>query len=279
MKRWCATLLVFAVCSAVVHADVTIVQKTTIEGGMAAMTGGSPTPTITSKIKGMKARMDMDMQNPAMPLSISTITDVTAKQVIILNHSQKTAQTVSATTPPAGATPPSMTAKVDASVTPTGKSQVIDGYKCEEYSFTTTLSMAEVGGGAMPPEAAAAMKDVTMVMKGSMWVTKDAPGLAEYRAFGKAMADAQLTTNAVMASTGMSMPGMDKLQKAMAAADGVPYLTEMNMTFEGTGQMVEMMRQMGAMKIIQRVTSINTDTIGDDQFKTPEGYSVVKQDK
>jgi len=131
----------------------------------------------------------------------------------------------------------------------------------------------------MPPEAAAAMRDVKMVMKGSMWVTKDAPGLAEYRAFGKAMADAQLTTNAVMASTGMSMPGMDKLQKAMAAADGVPYLTEMNMTFEGTGQMVEMMRQMGAMKIIQRVTSINTDTIGDDQFKTPEGYSVVKQDK
>ena len=76
MKRWSATLLVFAVCSAIVHADVTIVQKTTVEGGAAAAMGGNaPTPTVTTRIKGMKGRTDMDMgANSPIPTNISTIT-------------------------------------------------------------------------------------------------------------------------------------------------------------------------------------------------------------
>ena len=92
MKRWSATLLVLVACSAVVHADVTIVQKTTVEGGAAAMAGGAmPSPTMTSRIKGQKGRIDMDMGNPNIPTSMSTITDATAKQVILLDHNQKTA--------------------------------------------------------------------------------------------------------------------------------------------------------------------------------------------
>ena len=39
MKRWLSTLVLFAVCSAVVRADVTIVQTMTMEGGVVAMTG------------------------------------------------------------------------------------------------------------------------------------------------------------------------------------------------------------------------------------------------
>ena len=36
------------------------------------------------------------------------------------------------------------------------------------------------------------MKGMSMVMKGSMWVTKDAPGAAEYLAYQKALAAADL---------------------------------------------------------------------------------------
>src|SRR5438477_459680 len=113
MKRWAATLLVSAVCSAVVHADVTIMQKTTMD----------------------------------------------------------------------------------------------------------------VGGTQMPPEAAAAMQGITMVMAGSLWVTKDAPGAAEYRDYQKALSAADLAT-AAMGATGINMPGADKLTKAMASVDGLPILTE-----------------------------------------------------
>jgi hypothetical protein len=78
-------------------------------------------------------------------------------------------------------------------------------------------------------------------------------------------------------ASGMSMPGMDRMMKAIGSLDGMAYMTEMTMTVEGAGQMAEMMQQMGPMKITTRVTSITTDPIADDIFKVPEGYSFIKQ--
>jgi hypothetical protein len=75
----------------------------------------------------------------------------------------------------------------------------------------------------------------------------------------------------------MKMPGLEKMQKAMANTNGMAYLTEMQMTVEGTGQMADMMRQMGPMKITVKVTSVKTDSISDDQFAVPPDYKVVKQ--
>lgn len=273
MKRWLATLLVFTFCSAIVRADVTIVQTTTVEGGMAAAAGQGASPRITTRIKGLKSRTDMELPTG----SVSTITDVTTKQVIILNHAQKTAQMGGGAPATATSTTPPLTGTVtmDASVTPTGKSQVIDGLKCDEFTFTTKMAMSDIGGAGVPPEAAAMMAGMSMVMSGSMWVTKDAPGAAEYLGYQKAMSAADLS-GAAMAATGVKMPGMDKLAKAMASVNGLAYMTEMNMTIEGTGQMADMMRQMGAMKITTKSSSISVDPIGDDQFKVPEGYTVIK---
>jgi len=168
---------------------------------------------------------------------------------------------------------PPVTVKFDGAVTPTGKSQTIDGFKCDEYAFTTSISMGDMG--QMPPEAASMMKDVMMVMKGSMWVTKDAPGVAEYRAYQKAMTAADLMSAAVGA-TGLSMPGMDKMMKAMQGVDGLPILTEMDMSIEGSGQMADMMRQIGSTHVTTKVLSVKTDAFGDDVFKIPEGYEVIK---
>jgi hypothetical protein len=161
---------------------------------------------------------------------------------------------------------------IDASLTPTGKSQVIDGFKCDEYRFTSSISMAEASGPNVRPEAAAMMKDVVMRMNGSMWVARDAPGSAEYRAFQKAMVESPLGS-AAMGATGFSMPGMDKMMKAMTDVDGIAYLTEMTMTVDGTGQMADMMRKMGGTKIVTRVTSVKTEALSDDLFTIPAGYT------
>jgi hypothetical protein len=274
MKRWFATVLVFGLCSAVVRADVTVVQTTTVEGGMAAMAGGgAPSPKITMRVKGMKSRTDMDMAS----VSMSSITDLVAKQMIVLRHDQKTAQIVDAAGPaaPAGAAAGTPAVKLDASVTATGKSQVIDGLKCDEYAFATTISMAEAGGAQVPPEAAEMLKDLSMSMKGSMWVAKDAPGAAEYLAFQKALAKSDLAA-ATAKISGVNLPGMDKMMKAMSSAEGLTYLTVLDMTIEGSGQIADMMRQMGAMKVTSKVTSISVDAISDDLFKIPEGYTVIK---
>jgi hypothetical protein len=274
MKRWLGTLLAVIVCSAAVHADVTLVQTTTIEGGMAAMGGQNVSPTLTSHVKGMRARTDINVG----PMQLVTIADIAGRQVIVLRPDQKTAQII--TQPPAGAAAPPApapgTPSVDTTVAPTGRSQVIDGIKCSEYAFSTSISLGEMSGQPqMPPEAAAMMKDVRMIMKGSMWVATEVPGAAEYIAFQKAAGASDLSS-VIAGASGVSIPGMGRMMKAMGNLNGMSYLTEMTMTAEGTGQMAEMMQQMGPMKITTKVTSINTDPIADDLFKVPEGYTVIK---
>jgi hypothetical protein len=248
---------------------------------MAAMGGqGAVSPTTTTRIKGQKRRDDVEVPNM---MQLSTLTDLTAKQITILRHDQKTATVVSSAAPaagtgaPAGTVPPKVpTPDVDSSIKPTGKSQVIDGITCDEYAFTSSVNMSEMGGAQVPPEVSAMMKDMKMNMVGSMWVAKDVPGAAEYIAFQKAAAASDMGS-AVAAAAGMKMPGMEKMTKAMASMNGMTYLTEMSMTVEGTGQMADMMRQAGAMKITTKVTSVKTEAIPDDQFTVPADYKVVKQ--
>lgn len=280
MKRWLVATLAVLVCSAALRADVTIVQTTTVEGGMASMAaqagGGNMSPKMTSRVKGTKLRNDVETG----PVTVITILDLETRQLTILRPDQKTATVVSASSvaAPAGgkpATPDVTLPKIDASVTPTGKSQVLDGFKCDEYTFTTRMNMGEMTGRQVPPEAAAMMQGVTMVMNGSMWVAKDVPGAAEYVAFQK-KASGDMAA-AAMGASGVNVPGMDKLMKAMSEVQGMTYLTEMTMNVEGTGQIADMMKQMGAMKITTRVSSINNDAISDDLFKVPEGYQVIKQ--
>jgi len=274
MKHWLTAFAVFAVCTAAVHADVTIVQTTTIEGGMAAMGGQPMSPKTTNRIKGKKSRADIDAQ----VIQLSTIADLDANQVILLRPDQKTAQIIApaaggAVAKESGTSMPS----TDSSMKPTGRSQVIDGIKCDEYTFTVSMNMGDMAPGVqMPPEALEAMKGVKMNMNGSLWLAKDVPGAAEYLAYQKASASSELGS-IISRAAGMQMPGMDRLMKAMGGLNGIAYMTEMTMAVEGTGQFAEMMQQMGAMKITTKVTSITTDPIADDVFKIPDGYSVIKQ--
>src|SRR4029077_3899910 len=90
MKRWFTTFAAIAVCSAALHADVTIVQTTTIEGGMMAASGQVMQPKTTNRIKGNKSRTDLD----ASMIQVTTIADLDSHQVIVLRPDQKTAQIV-----------------------------------------------------------------------------------------------------------------------------------------------------------------------------------------
>ena len=278
MRRWLTTFAAVLFLSAALRADVTIVQTTTVEGGMAQMaaqSGASMTPRVTMRVKGMKMRSEVE----SGPISMVTIVDVANKQVIILRADQKTATIVS-TKPPETTTttttttttpaPPAM----DASVKPTGRSQVIDGVKCDEYLVNATADMSTMRNAQMPPEAAAMMQGMKVKLNGSVWVAKDAPGAAEYMAFQKAAAAEQL---AGASAIGVNMPGMENFAKAMGTMTGLPYLTEMETSIEGTGQMAEMMKQMGTTKVTTKVTSISADPLSDDLFKIPEGYTTIKQ--
>ena len=59
MKKGLWTAAVVALALAPLRADVTLVQTMTMEGAAAPMMGGQM-PTMTTRIKGMKSRTDID---------------------------------------------------------------------------------------------------------------------------------------------------------------------------------------------------------------------------
>ena len=270
MRRWVATCAAFLLVSAVLHADLTLTQTITVEGGPAAMMGGSAAPRITMRIKGMKARVETEV----MGRSTVMLTDLSAKQMIMLNDLDKTARVVDSTSPavPAGTPMPDM----DLSFKPTGSKRTIENLSCDEYTIGMTMNMASMAGSAqLPPEAAQMLQDLKMIMSGSTWIAKEGPGVAEFTAFQKASAAANMAS-AIAGAMGGANNGLDKVMAATASAQGLPYLTEMTMTVEGTGQIVDMLKQMGAMKISNKVTAISTDALSDELFKVPAGYTMVK---
>ena len=277
MIRCLATLCAIAVFSVSLAADVTVTSVVSMQaGGPAAAAMGNMTPRMTMRIKGLKARADVDMNGQTM----SSITDLVAKQIIVLRADQKTAHVLSADSPHGPNAPPTAMPKIDATSKPTGRSQTINGVPCDEYEVAVKINMAEMSGSPqLPAEAAPMMKDVLMVMSGSMWVAKTGPGVTDYLAFQKAASQANM---AAMAGLGSAVPGMgssgfDRLMSTFSGGTGLPYLTEMSMSFEGTGPLVEMMKQVGAMKMTNKVTEVSTATLPDDLFAVPADYKVVKQ--
>jgi hypothetical protein len=273
MFRWIASIAMAVACAATVHADITITVVTSIESAMMAAAGGAPpTPKITTRIKGNKARTDVDVNNQ----TVSTILDLTTKQAIVLVPSQKTAHVVEAEAAAASSPAPPMPA-IDTKVTATGATRQIDGVACDEYAITLKMDMTAMSGqGTVPPETAAMLKDLRVNMSGSAWVARNAPGAAEYRKFQQS---ARLALSALGAGgVGAGIPaGMEKIITGFSEAPGIPYLTEMSMKMEGTGPLVSVMKQMGETKVISKVTGVSTDALADHLFAVPEGYTVVKK--
>lgn len=271
MKKWITTVALLALSTVPLRADITITMAMTMEGQAAGMMGGQAPKTVM-RIKGMKSRTDIELNGQ----TTSAIADLAARQMTLLQPQTKTAEVITAVSAASGgAKLPD--AVVDVSLKPTGKSQTIEGQACDEHTFTMALDMASMAGqGQVPPEAAAMMKDVRMVMNGSVWLAKSAPGAAEYAAFTKAAVESNLIAAVSGLKPGQS-GGLDKLLAATASAPGIPYLTEIAMTFEGSGPMVDAMKQMGPMKMVQKISSVSLDPISDDLFKVPEGYTVEKK--
>ena len=272
MKRLLGTVALAWGMTTAVGADVTITTTTSLEGGMAAMAGGAVSPTMTTRIKGSKSRTDVEMG----PNSMATLLDLATKQAIILNPGQKTAQYLDAGSVPA--VPEGMKMPtIETSLKPTGQTRDLDGSRCQEYAVAMKMDMSGMagGGGKMPAEAAAALKDLRMNMTGSVCVATDGPAAAEYAAFQAGAAQFAVGALTGGGSRGMP-PGMEQLVTGFKQAPGIPLLTELTMAIEGSGDIANMMRQMGEMKITSRVKSVSTEALPDTLFVVPADFKVVK---
>ena len=57
---------------------------------------------------------------------------------------------------------------------------------------------------------------------------------------------------------------------------GLAYITEMNISMEGTGQIAMMMQQLGTMKVTNKTVSVSVDPIADDLFTVPPDYKIIQ---
>jgi hypothetical protein len=259
MTKCLVPVIVLGFCSASLHADISVSQSRVLTGKAAVLSPAEGLPKITIRIKGMKGRTDVETYGETK----TAITDLETKQVLLLRPGSRIAQEI---------TPPSVVAgswpNIDISLKPTARSRMIDGVSCAEHAFTMSLDMESMGNPHVPPEA---MKGGVMRMNGVIWIASSTPGAAEWTAFNKAA----LTSRLLSPITGESELWMEKLFEASATV-GIPYLTDMTTRFEGSGPMIDMMKEMGTMRTVLRAR-VSTAPIAADLFNLPAGYAVDKR--
>jgi hypothetical protein len=58
--------------------------------------------------------------------------------------------------------------------------------------------------------------------------------------------------------------------------DGIAYLSEVEVSLEGTAPIIEMLKQLATMKLTNKVTEMSVTPIADDLFVVPADYTVAK---
>jgi hypothetical protein len=232
---------------------------------------GADAPRITMRIQGLKARTDIDVMGRA----IATVTDVASKQIFMLDPAQKTVHRMtsgspSASTPAAGLNNFPMP-KMEVTAEPTGQTREIAGQSCSEFRTVMTMHLGQM---QMPPEVIEAMKDTRMVMKGSTWISTSTAGATEFIKFQEAARAAGMTVPTILFG-GQNAP--DPLSQAVARAEGLPCLTEMEIVYEGTGPMIDVLKKMGTMKVTSRIAEISLAPIAPDAFAVPPDYAESSQ--
>jgi len=228
-------------------ADVTIKMTMSTIGGPVAME-----MTTTTYIKGQKARHDAKGMNQ----DVSMVVDVAAGEQLLIDHVARQAAPFNPQAAAAGM--PMSFGDATMSLKPSGQTREILGRTCAGYLFQMSIPMT------------IANETVTMTMSGPVWIASQGAGVADFRAFYKAALASGLFVTSPLAQ-GPQGKSMAEMQKAFAE-QGIPLEQEIQMTIEGSGQMAQMMRQMN-MAMKTTATAISTDTIPDETFAVPAGYT------
>jgi hypothetical protein len=239
--------------------DVTIKQNTSGKGlGVAAAGAG------TAYIKGMKMRSEVEARGTVM----TTIFDLENQKMYSFDSKKKSADVWDMQAFAAELAKSVEAGQIEASVKANGKKKEVAGKTATGYDLAISVPAKMGGEGGM---------EMTVNLKGPMWVVKGAPGTEEYVAFYKAAVEKGWIFSDPRAAKGS--PGQAKataeMYRQLASTGGVPYETEMNISISGEGPMASVMARMGAMSMTSTVQSIDTAPLDDALFAPPPGYKLV----
>ncbi len=237
MKAFRSALLLAGIILAASAAFADVTLKSTM-----ATTAGTMSIEMASVayVKGLAMRTDITGQGQDMSMFV----DVSGKRQVLFNNATKQAQDLGA----AMADMPFVMGEIKSSIKPNGQTKTLLGYECAGYDIEMSMPMTIMS------------EDIAIQAAGTVWIAKNAPGDAEYRAFSKAAVEAGLMTAPF--GQGPQAKGLAQFQ-ASFLEKGIPLEQQMQMTFSGVGQMFQTMAQagMGNYGMTMQVTSISVDPI------------------
>jgi hypothetical protein len=258
MRRSIALLSVgVALAAGPAFADVTI---TMTQGGKGmGMSGEGPAVTY---IKGNKMRNEVTMRGN----KVVTIVDLDAQRMITIDERKKEAEVwdLAQVRDSMGTV---TTADVGVTMTPTGETRQIAGYTAQGFQMMATIDMSGMGG-----EEAKGL-GLKSTISGPVWLSKDAPGQADYARFYTAMTEKgffMMNPQQAKAQPGQART-MAAMYQSMAEA-GMPLATEMQIKIDAEGPMGAMLAKMGSFSTTTAVTDISTEPLSDELFAVPAGF-------
>jgi Domain of unknown function (DUF4412) len=251
-SRLLPAILTLAFAALPARADLKI-KGTGSGSGLGMSTQGE---TVTY-FKGGRMRSDWTKNGK----TLTTILDLDHEKMITIDHAKKKAEIYSLADIAANLKAiPDGDMKIE--VKPTGKTKSMLGRSCEEYLIRVVSPYKDPSG-----------MSVDTVISGPAWIAKDSPGSSDYRSFYlKAAAKGLFFSNpaAAKAQPGRAK-GMTTLYKELAKT-GIPYATDIQVEFKGTGTMAQMMEKLGGVKTTNTVTSVSTQPLSDQVFEVPAGF-------
>lgn len=255
-----AALLVAGATAA--RADVTINTTTAGKASVIDVSG-----TGVNRIKGNRMRTD----TVSGSRSDALIIDIDGRRFISIDEKKK-----SATITPLDSISDQL-AKVgvgglSSSLTKTSEVKKIAGYSCMVHDVRITLPFSVTGN---PGDGMTA----NMVMSGTVCLSGDAPGLADYQKFYRASADSGFIfgdPRGAKSPTGAATAkAYAELTRKMAEA-GMALESHVKITAQGDNPMAQMMAKLAASDITTTVTSIAVGDVPAESFDVPASFKVKK---
>lgn len=233
-------------------ADVTITGATSGTGRGLMAQGDS-----TVLVKGLKMRSDVVVRGEAS----SSIVELDRERFVSLDHGARQA-VVYDLRAFAGHVQAIADRDVTVVLTATGRAQDLLGQRCIEH--TVDARVAESGAR------------VALSIRGQVWIAPDSPGRADWARFYEAASAKGLFFTDPRAA--QVNPARAKAMTALyrqIATIGVPYSTELEVAFQGTGARADQARRAGPTTVASRVTAVATEPVSDETFAVPAAYTVT----
>jgi hypothetical protein len=245
------------------YADVSVVTTTAGKASFINVGG-----TSTNLIKGNRMRTDSVMGSR----NDSLLIDIDGRRFVSIDDSKK-----SATVTPLDSIREQLdkvgVGAIQATLTKTSQTKKVAGYNCTVHDLNVSLPFSVTGhpGDGM---------DMTLLLSGTVCLSTDAPGLADYQQFYRASADSGFIfgdPRAARSPTGAAQAkAYAEMTRKMAAA-GMALESHVTITATGSNPMAGMMAKLAASDITTTVTQITAGDLPAEKFDVPAGYKVKTQ--